>query len=110
MELIDIEKCCGVCSDGPADKVLVDRDGKIIGWYCDPCGATAKKFLEERRKPRARCHFNENSNRQCLLDDPHTGGHNLPCIESSAHRAHAKSSADADGNYYQCAGQRFDRT
>lgn len=70
----------------------------------------ARSINKERRKPRARCRFNENSNRQCLLDDPHTGGHNLPCIEASAHAPHAKASLDPDGNLYQCSGSRFDRT
>ena len=110
MELIDIEEWCKECDDTFADKILVDQDFSILGWYCDPCGARVKERLTERRKPRARCRFNENSNRQCLLDDKHTGDHNLPCIDSLAHESHAKDGTDADGLLYQCYGQRFGYT
>ncbi len=110
MELVDVEEWCCDCSDAMADKVLVDDDGTILGWYCDPCGEQELKRIKERRWLDARCHFNENSNRQCMLKDKHTGGHNLPCNESSAHGPHAKGGAAADGTLYQCGGHRFDYT
>ncbi len=110
VRLIDVEEWCCECSGAIADKVLIDDDGMILGFYCDACGATAMEQIKERRKPRARCHFNENSNRQCLLDLNHTGNHNLPCVESSAHGPHAKGGCAADGTLYQCSGHRFDRT
>ena len=110
MELISIKEWCEKCTEKKADNVLVDNDDTIFGWYCKWCGARVKERLTEHRKPRAHCHFNENSNRQCLLDDKHTGDHNLPCIESAAHEPHAKDGVDADGLLYQCRGQRFDLT
>ncbi len=110
MELVDVEEWCCECSDATADKVLVDDDGTILGFYCDPCGEQELERIKEKRKPRAVCHFNYNSNRQCLLDDKHTGDHDLPCVEASAHGPHAKGGAAADGTLYQCSGHRFDRT
>ena len=110
LELIQIDEWCDSCGDTVANKLLINDKGTILGWYCDPCGERELAAAKERNKPRAICHFNENSNRQCLLDDHHTGGHNLPCVESSAHGPHAKGGAAADGTLYQCSGHRFDYT
>lgn len=110
LQLIGTEEWCESCRAETADVVLIGGDDAILGWYCGPCGERELEIAKERRKPRAGCHFNENSNRQCMLDDHHTGDHDLPCIEASAHGPHAKGSAAADGNLYQCSGHRFDRT
>ncbi len=115
IQLIDLEEWCGECSDATADKVLIDANGSVLGFYCDPCGEQELERIKEKMKPRAVCPFQRNSNRQCLLDDEHTGDHNLPCVEASAHDArehgaHAKGGLAADGKAYWCNGHRFDRT
>ena len=77
MELIDIEKWCEACYTEPAEKLLIASGRVILGWYCDPCGEIVEERTMERveehttrrNQYRARCHFNENGNRQCLLDD-----------------------------------------
>ena len=70
MELIDAKEWCCDCSDVTADKVLVD----------DPCGEQELKRSEERKKPRARFHFNENGNRQCVLSNQHTLPHHFSAM------------------------------
>ncbi len=111
MELIDVEEWCCECGDATADKVLIGNNGTVLGFYCDPCGEQELAAAKERQ-PRARlaCMFQRNSNRPCLLDDKHTGDHELPCVEAGAHGPHAKGGCAADGTLYQCSGHRFDHT
>ncbi len=110
LELVNIAGWCDACQNALATKLLIDHGGTILGWYCGPCGAKELAAAEERRKPRARCHFNESSNRQCLLKPDHDGDHDLPCVESSAHSPHAKGGTDAEGQLYLCSGHLFDQT
>lgn len=110
LELIDTDKWCARVHGAAATKVLIDDDGTILGWYCDPCGATELAAVKERRKPPARCTFQRNSNRQCMLEPDHGCDHHLPCVESSAHAPHLMGGMNAAGHLYACRGHHFDRT
>lgn len=110
MKLVEVKEWCDTCGDNTVAEVLIDDDGSVLGFFCYTCGEQELERIRERRKPTARCLHNINSNRRCLLNDKHTGGHDLPCVEASAHGPHAKGGAAADGKLYQCSGHRFDRT
>lgn len=60
--------------------------------------------------PAPNCKYNEYSNRQCLEDEGHDGDHHIPCVESSAHKAHTTGGVDGHHTPYICNGQSFDRT